>query len=61
MEHPTMSTAAQLEAKLDAILDTNGHHRLTALNQERLCATFTAIYKARGYIYTGASPHDYPF
>lgn len=56
-----MSTAAQLEAKLDAILDTNGHHRLTALNQERLCATFTAIYKARGYIYTGASPHDYPF
>lgn len=43
------------------VIDTNGHRRLKALNQEQLCVTLTEIYKRLGYIYTGAVPHDYPF
>ncbi len=43
------------------VIDTNGHRRLVALTQEQLCVTFTAIYKSRGYIYTGASPTPFPF
>lgn len=43
------------------VIDTNGHRRLVALTPEQLCVTFTSIYTSRGYHYTAARPHDYPF
>ena len=43
------------------VIDTNGHRRILNLTPERLCATFTDIYRSRGYKYVAALPTPYPF
>jgi hypothetical protein len=43
------------------VIDTNGQRRLVTLSEEQLCATFTELYKPRGYTYVAANPTPYPF